>query len=44
MTIDMAEDQFLGPDRMPGESYVTSDKVNFRPDIKQKLFLKKIRT
>ena len=44
MTIDMTEHQFLSPDRLPGESDITSDKVNFRPDIKQKPFLKKIRT
>ena len=34
----------LSPDRLSGRNYITSDKVTFRPDIRQKLlffFLKK---
>ena len=34
---------FLSPDRFSGRTDVTSNKVNFRPDIKQTFFLKKIR-
>ena len=32
---------FLNPDRLSGRNNVTSDKVNVRPDIRQKIFLKK---
>ena len=35
---------FLSPDRLSGRNDVTSDKVNFRLDIKQKIFLRKIKT
>ena len=34
---------FLSQERLSGRSDVTSDKVNFRPDIRQNIFLKKIR-
>ena len=34
---------FLSPGRLSGRNSVTSDKVNFRPDIRQNLFLKKSR-
>ena len=36
---------FVSPDRLSGGNVVTSDKVNFRPDIRQSFsFLKKLRT
>ena len=35
---------FLRPDRLSSRKYVTSDNVSFRPDIRQNLFLKKIRS
>ena len=34
---------FLSPDRFSGKNDVTSDKVHFRPDIRQNFFLKKIK-
>ena len=34
---------FLSPDRMSSGNDVTSDKVNFRSDIRQNLFLEKIK-
>ena len=35
---------FLSQDRFSGRKDVTSDKVNFIPDIRQNVFLKKSRT
>ena len=35
---------FLSSDRLSGTNNVTSDKVNFRPDIRQIFFSKKDRT
>ena len=35
---------FLSPDGLSGRNDVTLDKVNFRPDIRQSFFWKKIRT
>ena len=32
---------FLSPDRLCGRNNVTSDKVNFRPDIRQNIFWEK---
>ena len=32
---------YLSPDRLAGRSDAASDKVNFRPDIRQNFFLEK---
>ena len=38
------EYNFLRPEKLSSRNDVMSDKVNFRPDIRKNLFLKKIRT
>ena len=35
---------FKSPDRLTGKNNVASDKVNFRLDIRETIFLKEIRT
>ena len=39
--INRPEYNFLNPDRLPGRNDVTSDKVNFRPDVRQNFLFEK---